>query len=137
VIIESLDAQELDEAWCAGEPAIRHSSSWPAWAGEGSDAAACYFEIPPGCSLGRHVHDAEEQVVILEGEATATVAGRSQRLTAPGLVVMPKGEPHDLRNEGDGTLRAIGYFPQGRVTTTFDVELQPKGSRILGTPDRS
>ena len=137
MIAESLDEQELEDAWCAEEPSIRHRSSWPAWAGEGSDAAACYFEIPPGCSLGRHVHDAEEQVVVLSGEATATIGDRSRRVAAPALVVMPEGEPHDLINEGAGTLRAIGYFPNPNVTTTFEVELEPKGSRILGTPDRA
>ena len=137
MIAGSLEDQELEEAWCADEPSIRHRSSWPAWSGEDTDAAACYFEIPSGCRLGTHVHDAEEQVILLDGQATATIGDASRRLAAPALVVMPEGESHDLRNEGTGTLRAIGYFPRASVTTTFDVELQPKGTKVLGTPDRA
>lgn len=137
MIAESLDGQDLDEMWSDADPTLRHRSSWPAWKGEGSDAAACYFEIPPGCSLGPHVHDAEEQVVILGGRATATVAGDDTALEGPALVVMPEGVTHDLRNEGPDTLRAVGYFPAGSVTTTFEAEMQPAGSRTAGTPDRT
>ena len=135
MIAQSLDAQELDEMWCEADPSIRHRSSWPAWGGEGSDAAACYFEIPPGCSLGAHVHDAEEQVVILEGRATASIAGEEKALEAPALVVMPEGATHDLRNDGSEDLRAVGFFPARSVKTTFEVELEPDGSKVTGTPD--
>ncbi|HYO60375.1 MAG TPA: hypothetical protein VEU29_00570, partial [Actinomycetota bacterium] len=86
-----MDVQKLEEMWCEADRTLRHSSSWPAWEGEGSDAAACYFEIPPGCRLGPHVHDAEEQVTIVEGP----------------------------------------------VTTTFEVEMQPAGSKTAGTPGRT
>ena len=134
---ESLDGQDLDEMWASDDSSVRHSSSWPAWKGEGSDAAACYFEIPPGCSLGPHVHDAEESVVVLGGRATATVGDDQKRLAAPALVVMPEGVTHDLRNEGSETLRAVGYFPKGSVTTTFEQEMQPSGSKTAGTPDRA
>src|SRR3712207_358686 len=109
LIAESLDTQDLDEMWCGDDPAIRHRSSWPAWKGEGSDGAACYFEIPPGCSLGPHDHDAEEQVVLLGGRATATIGSEQKGVEGPALVVMPEGVTHDLRNDGDETLRAIGY----------------------------
>lgn len=135
MITERLDAQDLDEMWCEDDRSIRHRSSWPAWKDEGSDGAACYFEIPPGCSLGPHVHDSEEQVVILAGRATATIEGANDALEAPALVVMPEGKTHDLRNEGPDVLRAIGYFPKASVTTTFECVMQPAGSRTAGTPD--
>lgn len=137
MIAASLDDQELDEMWAADDPSVRHSSSWPAWSGEGSDAAACYCEIPPGCSLGAHVHDAEEQVVVLGGRGTATIAGERTSVEAPALVVMPEGVSHDLRNEGAEPLRAIGYFPKGSVTTTFEQIMEPNGSKIAGTPDKT
>ncbi len=137
MIAESLDSQELDEMWCEADPSIRHRSSWPAWVGEGSDAAACYFEVPAGCSLGRHVHDSEEQVVILGGRATASIGGQETAVEAPAVVVMPRGVTHDLRNDGPEDLRAVGYFPAGSVKTTFEVELQPSGSKVTGTPDRA
>jgi quercetin dioxygenase-like cupin family protein len=137
VIAESLDAQDLDEMWCGDDPSIRHRSSWPSWGRKGSDAAACYFEVPAGCSLGAHVHDAEEQVVLLAGAATATIGDDQRRVEAPALVVMPEGVVHDLRNEGPGDLRAIGYFPSGSVKTTFEMELQPAGTRVAGTPDKA
>ncbi|HYP23855.1 MAG TPA: cupin domain-containing protein [Actinomycetota bacterium] len=135
LIAESLDEQELAEMYATDDPSVRPRSSWPAWKDEGSDAAACYFEIPPGCSLGPHVHDAEESVVILAGRATATIGGERKALEGPALVVMPEGVTHDLTNEGDDTLRAVGYFPRNSVTTTFEQEMQPNGSRTAGTPD--
>ena len=137
MIAESLDGQQLDEMWATDDESVRHRSSWPAWKGEGSDGAACYFEIPPGCSLGPHVHDAEELVVLLDGNATATIAGEHRAFAAPALVVMPVGVTHDLRNDGSETLRAVGYFPRGSVTTTFEQEMQPSGSKVAGTPDRT
>ncbi len=137
MIAEPLDVQDLDEMWCGDDPSIRHRSSWPAWGGEGSDGAACYFEVPPGCSLGPHVHDAEEQVVILGGRATATIGGETTALEGPALVVMPEGVTHDVRNDGDEMLKAVGYFPKGSVTTTFECVMQPSGSRTAGTPDRA
>ncbi len=137
MIAESLDAQELDEMWSAEDPSIRHRSSWPAWGDAGSDGAACYFEVPPGCSLGAHVHDAEEQAVVLDGVATARIGAAETRVEAPALVVMPRGATHDLRNEGPGTLRAVGYFPAPSVTTTFETKMEPQGSKTAGTPNRA
>lgn len=137
MIAESLNGQDLDEMWSEADPSVRHRSSWPAWGGKGADAAACYFEIPPGCTLGAHVHDSEEQVVILEGRATATIGGQEKEVEAPALVVMPEGATHDLRNDGDEDLRAIGYFPVGSVTTTFETIMQPSGSKVAGTPNRA
>lgn len=80
---------------------------------------------------------AEESVVILAGRATATIGGERKALEGPALVVMPEGVTHDLTNEGDDTLRAVGYFPRNSVTTTFEQEMQPNGSHTAGTPDRA
>lgn len=133
----SLRPDDLDEYFCADDEAIRHRSSWPTWGGEGSDGAACYFEIPVGCRLGFHVHDAEEIVTILEGQGEATVKSESSSVSAGELVVMPKDVRHDLANTGSTDLKAVGYFPASSVTSMFEVELQPAGTKKLGTPDRA
>lgn len=75
--------------------------------------------------------------MILGGRGTATIAGESRGLEGPALVVMPEGVTHDLRNDGDETLKAVGYFPAGSVTTTFECVMQPGGSKTAGTPDRA
>ena len=137
MITTPLVEEDTDELYCDDDPEIRHRSSWPAWGGEGSDGAACYFEIPPGCRLGNHIHDSEELVVVLSGAGTATISGTSASVEAPHLVVMPEGETHDIVNDGPDPLRAVGYFPAPSVTTTFEVVMQPGDSKVAGTPDRA
>lgn len=133
----SLKPDDLDEYFCADNETIRHRSFWPTWGGEGSDGAVCYFEIPVGCRLGFHVHDAEEIVTILKGEGEATVESESSSISSGELVVMPKDVRHDLSNTGSMDLKAVGYFHAPSVTSMFEDELQPAGTRKLGTPDRA
>jgi quercetin dioxygenase-like cupin family protein len=133
----SLKSGGLDEYHCADDDSIRHRSSWPTWKGEGSTGAVCYFEIPSGCHLGPHVHDTEEIVLIIEGEGEARLGKESSAISQGELVVMPKDQRHDLVNKGDDDLKAVGYFPASSVTTIFEVELEPAGTKKLGTPNRA
>lgn len=132
---ESLKDLEFDELYSADDRSVRHRSAWPAWADEGTETAACVFEIEKGCRLGKHVHDAEEVVILVAGRARATIGDASREVRAPQIVVMPEGQWHDLENLGGETLRAVGVFPWNTVTTTFETEMEPIGSRLAGTPD--
>lgn len=137
MISEELSELDLDEYWSDDEPTVRHRGRWLAWSETGTRSASTYFEIPPGCHIGRHTHDAEEVVVVFEGTGTAVVGDEARDFRAPHLAVAPAGEPHDFVNGGEEPLRAVGFFPLASVSTTFAVELQPSGSKETGTPDRT
>jgi quercetin dioxygenase-like cupin family protein len=66
--------------------------------------------IPP---RGRHVHelhvhpDAEELVVITEGEGTFRIGEETQPVAAGDVAYIPPHAEHELRNEGDALLGAL------------------------------
>jgi mannose-6-phosphate isomerase-like protein (cupin superfamily) len=66
--------------------------------------------IPPG---GRHVQelhvhpDAEELIVITQGEGTALVHGERQAVRSGDVVYVSPGAEHELRNDSDELLGAF------------------------------
>ena len=131
----SLDGLDLDEFHSDEDGSARHRGEWLAWLDKGTRSAVTYFEIPPGCHLGAHVHDEEEVVLVLEGTCELVVEDRREKAIAPHLVVMPRGRRHDIVNTGSSDLRAVGFFPAPSVTTTFDIKLQPGNTHRTGSPD--
>jgi len=65
----------------------------------------------PGEVVPLHTHEYEEIIIILDGEATVTVAGESVAVHADMSIIIPPGTPHGYRNSGDGILRMIACFP--------------------------
>jgi quercetin dioxygenase-like cupin family protein len=115
-----LDEIQLEEVADPGDEQARFRFAFPMHAGTGSaDSAVVYMELDPGMHLGMHTDSQEEVVVVLEGTAEATVAGERGTLGAGGVVVIPAMAPHDLRNVGDGPMRAVGFFSGGVVYSTF------------------
>jgi quercetin dioxygenase-like cupin family protein len=99
------------------------------------NSAVVYFEIEPGCRLGSHTDSAEETLVILEGEAEATVGDEQGRVSAGDMTVVPAMAPHALRNVGDETVRVVGFFSSNVVASVFDRPLMPFGQRaVIPTP---
>jgi len=137
MIAARIDALELIDAWQEGDPTMRERFAFPidALAGAASTAAV-YFEVRPGHHCGRHVHTAEELLLILAGETEARVGEETARLPTGGLVVAPAGVPHDLYCVGDDTLKVLGFFPSAAVITTFDAPVAPTGRAtfIMGAP---
>jgi HTH-type transcriptional repressor of puuD len=65
----------------------------------------------PGEVVPLHTHEYEEIIIILDGEATVTVAGESVAVHADMSIIIPPCTPHGYRNSGDGILRMIACFP--------------------------
>lgn len=65
--------------------------------------------LKPRCSVGEHVTDRKEEVlIILEGRARVSCAGfKDLRAQAPELVYIPPETRHDVQNAGKGTLRYL------------------------------
>jgi quercetin dioxygenase-like cupin family protein len=98
---------------------------------EPDGTAAVTFELPPGASLGVHSDSAEEVVLVLDGEAEATVGEERAALGPNELAVVPAMVPHDVRNVGDRPLRALGFFPAAAVVSTFAEPPAPGAPQIF------
>jgi quercetin dioxygenase-like cupin family protein len=83
MIAERIDELELMEVWYENDPTMRIRVNFPFYVGTGTKSTAVvYFEIEPGCRLGTHTDSAEEILLILEGEAEATVGDERGRVSA-------------------------------------------------------
>jgi len=65
-----------------------------------------YATIPPGASIGRHTHGADEELyLVLEGTGTMHLDGTDFRV-GPGSVILNRAHgTHGLRNDSDAPLR--------------------------------
>jgi len=135
MIAEKIDELELMEVWYEDDPTMRIRVNFPFYVGTGTKSTAIvYFEIDPGHKLGTHTDSAEEILLILEGEAEATVGEERSRISAGEMAVVPAMEPHALRNTGDETVRVVGFFSSNVVASNFDRPMMPFGQRAVGTP---
>ncbi len=136
MISAKIDELELMEVSYEDDPTMRVKVNFPLHVGIGAKSTAVvYFEIEPGCRLGSHTDSAEETLVILKGEAEATVGDEQAHVSAGDMAVVPAMVPHDLRNVGDETVRVVGFFSSNVVASVFDRPLMPFGQRaVIPTP---
>ncbi len=73
----------------------------------------------PGTGLPLHSHNVEESVLILEGEATAEIAGEFFDLEAGQATWVPAGVPHRFFNRGQGVMRIYWVYGGRDVTRTL------------------
>lgn len=55
------------------------------------------FAFDAGQGLSEHTAPFDALVLIIDGEATITIAGTSHHLTAGDMIIMPAGKPHALQ----------------------------------------
>jgi mannose-6-phosphate isomerase-like protein (cupin superfamily) len=78
-------------------------------------AGACNFIdlaiVPPGCSIGRHRHaaDEEEFYLVLAGSGRMWREGQEIRVGAGDLIRNPPGGAHGLINDGDCDIRLFVF----------------------------
>ena len=125
-----LDDVELEESWIEGQDGARWRTATVHGPGTGADSSGgSLLEFPPGCVLARHRDSAEEIIVVLSGEAEATVGDESGRFAAGGIALVPKHLPHEVRNAGEGDLRFLALYADSEVTTTYERPVEPGGER--------
>ena len=110
-------------------------ATFPLIGAHGSQAlATVYIEIEPGDNLGMHTDSAEELLVILEGELTATIGKEQAEVTKGNIALVPEMVPHDLRNTGNTTARVLGVFGgANNIVATFEQEWLPTHSKVVDT----
>ena len=136
-----IDLHSLDffERTSELDPTIRVRVAFPHSSAAGTaSTATVYFELEPGTHLGRHTDSAEELLLVLDGDADATVGDESAPASAGTIVTVPAMEPHDIRNIGDGPLRVLGFFSASTVVATFQEPAAPGEPQVfvIGAPVR-
>ncbi len=78
-------------------------------------------DMPPGLHVDEHVHQNEDQVVVvIEGTVGASIGDQRLRLTEGSVVFMPRGVPHALWNEGSETARTLDIYSPGGFEKVFE-----------------
>ena len=89
-------------------------------------AQAAEMVIAPGGSEGgadnRH-RGADQWLFVVSGSGVASVEGRRVPLKAGTLLVIEKGERHEVRNTGRTLLKTLNFY----YFLAFDAEGDPKG----------
>lgn len=89
-------------------------------------AQAAEMVLAPGDSEGgpdnRH-RGADQWLFVVSGSGVASVAGRRVPLKAGTLLVIEKGERHEVRNTGRTLLKTLNFY----YPPAFDAEGDPKG----------
>jgi quercetin dioxygenase-like cupin family protein len=62
-----------------------------------TEGTVTVFSFDEGEGLSEHVAPFDAMVVVLDGEAEVTVAGKANRVRAGETIIMPADRPHALR----------------------------------------
>ena len=89
------------------------------WNAEGNLVTTGITVFEPGTAIPLHTHNVEENVLILEGEATAVVDGKSFDLEVGDATWVPAGVPHCFRNRGEGSMTIYWVYGGRDVTRTI------------------
>jgi quercetin dioxygenase-like cupin family protein len=96
----------------------------------GEQVLLCRVTYAPGKFVPRHAHpEAEQAMVILDGEVEVTIGDETRRLAAGDVCVMNRGVEHELHSEGGVTFfEALSPVPLDHVPDRErDLVLGPDG----------
>jgi quercetin dioxygenase-like cupin family protein len=74
---------------------------------ETPDADVIHMALQPGQALKKHTTPVDVFFYILEGKGEVVVGEETQTLEKDTVIDSPKGIPHLLRNNGEGTFRFL------------------------------
>jgi quercetin dioxygenase-like cupin family protein len=69
--------------------------------------------LPPGAPGVEHSLDREEIIVVVSGQALATLDGKAELVSAGDAIVVPPARPFALANPHDAPLTLIAILPVG------------------------
>jgi len=69
-----------------------------------------YGVFQPGASLPCHIHEYDESITIVEGEAVCLVQGNRYRLSGRDTAFVPTGRPHRFLNHSDSPMAMIWVY---------------------------
>jgi mannose-6-phosphate isomerase-like protein (cupin superfamily) len=86
----------------------------------GPHAQVVLMCLKPGEDIGQEVHANTDQLfLVVKGEGEALLDGKAHALCKGGLLLVPAGMRHNLRNSGDKPLRLVTIYapPQHEAGT--------------------
>ena len=89
------------------------------WNAQSNRVTTGVTEFAPGTGIPLHTHNVEESVLILEGEATATIGDEEHDLVAGDATWVPAGIPHRFANRGTTAMRIYWVYGGRDVTRTI------------------
>ena len=75
--------------------------------------------FPPAAELRVHSHNTDEQVTVIEGEATVEIEGREEALRPYDTTFVPAGLFHRFLNRSDRPARILWIYTGIDVTRTL------------------
>ncbi len=131
----NLNTLELNE-FTGKEDSNQHcKATFPLIAAHGTkNLATVYIELLPGKNLGMHTDSAEELLIVLEGEVTATIGNETTAATKGSIALVPQMVPHDIKNTGNTKAVVLGVFGgANNIVATFEKEWLPTHSNVVDT----
>ena len=86
-------------------------------------------EFDPGCAVPLHCHNCEESVMLLEGEAVATIEGVRQDMRPNDTTFIPAGVPHFFRNSSSTSKMKI-FWVYGSIDADRTIVASGETRRI-------
>ena len=91
----------------------------------------------PGAAIGEHLHNCEESVMVLEGDAVAVLDGVEHRLGAGDTTWIPANLPHFFRNaSADAPMRIFWTYASVAATRTLVATGETRPVAAEHTPDK-
>lgn len=69
-----------------------------------------YGRFQPGTSLPCHIHEFDESITIVEGEAICEVASKRYKMSGYDTAFVPQGKPHRFLNESQKPMAMIWVY---------------------------
>lgn len=71
----------------------------------------CEMTLPPGASIGDHVHEHEtEYYIITQGKGVVLDSGEDHEVAQGDVIVTGDGASHRIRNAGDAPLKVMAII---------------------------
>ena len=78
-------------------------------------------DFPGGTQASAHTHDTQEEILYVISGQGAIIAGDQQVAMIPGAAVfIPPGLPHQIRADGEETLRVVTLFSPPVIPGAYD-----------------
>ncbi len=135
MITADLKNQELTELMAKEDSNQHCKANFPLLGAHGTTKiATVYFELEPGDNIGRHTDNAEEMLLVLEGNVHASIGDESGELKNGNIALVPTMVPHDVKNTGKTTAKILGIFGgANHIIATFDHGWLPDGEKVVST----
>lgn len=69
-----------------------------------------YGLFAPGAQLPCHIHDFDESISIVQGEATCVVEGKTYTLSNNDTALVPRGRCHYFINDSDAPMAMVWVY---------------------------